>query len=169
MLVLVDVRYQSEKIHNKLPGWIGKSLVITQSFGQAVKMEFHSFMDDYTLDVSVIRRNDNTWVTDSSEYECRPENLQDNGNIHRVQDTRQVRQQTSLQSECPANVVSRRCAMSRLLQSIMMRIRRRPSLPALQVHALKHAMRQHEYEESPSQTRRGFKSALVLEGLQPVP
>jgi chromosome transmission fidelity protein 1 len=37
MLVLVDVRYQSERIHNKLPGWIGKSLVITQSFGQVVK------------------------------------------------------------------------------------------------------------------------------------
>jgi chromosome transmission fidelity protein 1 len=37
MLVLVDTRYQSEKIHGKLPGWIEKSLVITQSFGQAIK------------------------------------------------------------------------------------------------------------------------------------
>jgi len=37
MLVLVDMRYQSEKIHNKLPKWIGKSLVVTQSFGQAIK------------------------------------------------------------------------------------------------------------------------------------
>jgi len=37
MLVLVDTRYQSEKIHSKLPGWIGKSLVMTQSFGQAIK------------------------------------------------------------------------------------------------------------------------------------
>jgi chromosome transmission fidelity protein 1 len=37
MLVLVDTRYQSQKIHHKLPAWIGKSLVITQSFGQAVK------------------------------------------------------------------------------------------------------------------------------------
>ncbi|KAI9443288.1 DNA repair helicase [Lactarius indigo] len=37
MLVLVDVRYQSEKIRDKLPRWIGKSLVMTQSFGQVVK------------------------------------------------------------------------------------------------------------------------------------
>jgi chromosome transmission fidelity protein 1 len=37
MLVLVDMRYQSEKIQSKLPRWIGKSLVVTQSFGQAVK------------------------------------------------------------------------------------------------------------------------------------
>ncbi|KAI9509200.1 DNA repair helicase [Russula earlei] len=37
MLVLVDARYQSEKIHNKLPSWIGKSLIVTQSFGQAIK------------------------------------------------------------------------------------------------------------------------------------
>ncbi|KAN0123485.1 Helicase C-terminal domain containing protein [Russula decolorans] len=37
MLVLVDTRYQSERIHSKLPGWIGKSLVMTQSFGQAIK------------------------------------------------------------------------------------------------------------------------------------
>ncbi|KAH9989681.1 helicase C-terminal domain-containing protein [Russula compacta] len=37
MLVLVDTRYQSEKIHSKLPVWIGKSLIITQSFGQAIK------------------------------------------------------------------------------------------------------------------------------------
>jgi len=37
MLVLVDTRYRSEKIHGKLPGWIGKSLVMTQSFGQAIK------------------------------------------------------------------------------------------------------------------------------------
>ncbi len=37
MLVLVDTRYQSEKIHSKLPRWIEKSLVITQSFGQAIK------------------------------------------------------------------------------------------------------------------------------------
>ncbi|KAF8272016.1 DNA repair helicase [Lactarius quietus] len=44
MLVLVDVRYQSEKIHNKLPGWIGKSLVITQSFGQAVKTASQFFV-----------------------------------------------------------------------------------------------------------------------------
>lgn len=44
MLVLVDVRYQSEKIHKKLPGWIGKSLVITQSFGQAVKTASQFFV-----------------------------------------------------------------------------------------------------------------------------
>jgi len=31
MLVLIDTRYQSERIHSKLPGWIGKSLVMTQS------------------------------------------------------------------------------------------------------------------------------------------
>lgn len=37
MLVLVDMRYESEKIHSKLPKWIEKSLVITQSFGQAIK------------------------------------------------------------------------------------------------------------------------------------
>jgi chromosome transmission fidelity protein 1 len=37
MLVLVDMRYQSEKIHSKLPRWIGKSLIVTQSFGQAIK------------------------------------------------------------------------------------------------------------------------------------
>jgi len=37
MLVLVDMRYESEKIHSKLPKWIEKSLVVTQSFGQAVK------------------------------------------------------------------------------------------------------------------------------------
>ena len=37
MLVLVDTRYQSEKIHGKLPKWIGKSLVMTESFGQAIK------------------------------------------------------------------------------------------------------------------------------------
>lgn len=37
MLVLVDTRYQSEKIQSKLPGWIGKSLVMTQSYGQAIK------------------------------------------------------------------------------------------------------------------------------------
>jgi chromosome transmission fidelity protein 1 len=37
MLVLVDMRYGSEKIHSKLPRWIGKSLIVTQSFGQAVK------------------------------------------------------------------------------------------------------------------------------------
>jgi Rad3-related DNA helicase len=37
MLVLVDTRYQSERIHSKLPKWIGKSLVMTPSFGQAIK------------------------------------------------------------------------------------------------------------------------------------
>ncbi len=37
MLVLVDTRYQSAKIHSKLPSWIGKSLIMTQSFGQAIK------------------------------------------------------------------------------------------------------------------------------------
>lgn len=37
MLVLVDMRYQSEKIRGKLPPWIEKSLVVTQSFGQAIK------------------------------------------------------------------------------------------------------------------------------------
>lgn len=44
MLVLVDMRYQSKKIHNKLPGWIGKSLVITQSFGQSVKTASQFFV-----------------------------------------------------------------------------------------------------------------------------
>ena len=44
MLVLVDVRYQSERIHNKLPRWIGKSLVITQSFGQVVKTASQFFV-----------------------------------------------------------------------------------------------------------------------------
>ena len=44
MLVLVDVRYQSEKIHNKLPGWIGKSLILTQSFGQVVKTASQFFV-----------------------------------------------------------------------------------------------------------------------------
>ena len=45
MLVLVDTRYHSEKIHGKLPKWIGKSLVVTQSFDQAIlcqqKREHH--------------------------------------------------------------------------------------------------------------------------------
>ncbi|KAI9465416.1 DNA repair helicase [Lactarius psammicola] len=44
MLVLVDARYQSEKIHSKLPRWIGKSLIITQSFGQAVKTASQFFV-----------------------------------------------------------------------------------------------------------------------------
>jgi len=43
MLVLIDTRYQSERIHSKLPGWIGKSLVMTQSFGQAIKTASHFF------------------------------------------------------------------------------------------------------------------------------
>ncbi|KAH9049835.1 DNA repair helicase [Lactarius hengduanensis] len=44
MLVLVDVRYQSEKIRDKLPRWIGKSLVMTQSFGQVVKAASQFFV-----------------------------------------------------------------------------------------------------------------------------
>lgn len=44
MLVLVDVRYQSEKIHSKLPRWIGKSLIMTQSFGQVVKTASQFFV-----------------------------------------------------------------------------------------------------------------------------
>ncbi|KAI0050362.1 DNA repair helicase [Auriscalpium vulgare] len=36
-LVLIDSRYQSEKIAKKLPGWIGKTLVSPATFGQAVK------------------------------------------------------------------------------------------------------------------------------------
>jgi chromosome transmission fidelity protein 1 len=45
MLVLVDMRYQSERIHNKLPRWIGKSLVVTQSFGQAIKTASQFFIN----------------------------------------------------------------------------------------------------------------------------
>ncbi|KAI0260194.1 ATP-dependent RNA helicase DDX11 [Gloeopeniophorella convolvens] len=37
MLVLVDTRYQSDRISRKLPKWIGKSLVVTQSFGQTIR------------------------------------------------------------------------------------------------------------------------------------
>ncbi|KAI0057841.1 DNA repair helicase [Artomyces pyxidatus] len=36
-LVLIDTRYQSEKIRKKLPQWIGRTLVTTQTFGQAIK------------------------------------------------------------------------------------------------------------------------------------
>ena len=43
MLVLVDMRYRSEKIHGKLPKWIEKSLVVTQSFGQAIKASSQFF------------------------------------------------------------------------------------------------------------------------------
>ncbi|KAH9980199.1 helicase C-terminal domain-containing protein [Lactifluus volemus] len=44
MLVLVDMRYQSERIHNKLPRWIGKSLITTQTFGQAIKTASQFFV-----------------------------------------------------------------------------------------------------------------------------
>jgi len=36
-LVLIDSRYQSQRIAKKLPEWIGKTIVIPQTFGQAVK------------------------------------------------------------------------------------------------------------------------------------
>jgi chromosome transmission fidelity protein 1 len=44
MLVLVDMRYQAERIHNKLPRWIGKSLVTAQTFGQAIKAASQFFV-----------------------------------------------------------------------------------------------------------------------------
>src|SRR6266702_890749 len=56
-------------------------------------------------------------VTEYSEYKCRPESLEDNGNIHRYRIRATESKQTRLHSVCPANVVSRRYAMSRLHQN----------------------------------------------------
>jgi len=36
-LILLDRRYTSNAIRNKLPKWIGSETVVTESFGQAVK------------------------------------------------------------------------------------------------------------------------------------
>ncbi|GBE87470.1 ATP-dependent DNA helicase CHL1 [Sparassis crispa] len=36
-LVLVDSRYTSPRIRNKLPNWIGKNTIVTDGFGQAMK------------------------------------------------------------------------------------------------------------------------------------
>ncbi|KAI0304347.1 DNA repair helicase [Multifurca ochricompacta] len=44
MIALVDMRYQFERIHNRLPKWIGKSLIVTQSFGQAIKAASQFFV-----------------------------------------------------------------------------------------------------------------------------
>ena len=36
-LILVDVRYGSPRISAKLPNWIGKDVIVSNTFGQAVK------------------------------------------------------------------------------------------------------------------------------------
>lgn len=36
-LILLDRRYASTNIRNKLPKWIGDGLIVTNTFGQAVK------------------------------------------------------------------------------------------------------------------------------------
>jgi len=36
-LILLDSRYSTRRVRDKLPGWIGESIVVTQTFGQAVK------------------------------------------------------------------------------------------------------------------------------------
>ncbi|KAI5117244.1 hypothetical protein M0805_001562 [Coniferiporia weirii] len=36
-LVLLDSRYGSQKVRNKLPAWINQDIIVTQSFGQVVK------------------------------------------------------------------------------------------------------------------------------------
>ncbi|VDB84636.1 unnamed protein product [Peniophora sp. CBMAI 1063] len=43
-LVLIDARYQTQRISDKLPKWIGRTLVAPQNFGQAMKIagQFYS-------------------------------------------------------------------------------------------------------------------------------
>lgn len=36
-LILLDSRYSTDRVRNKLPGWISGSIITTQTFGQAVK------------------------------------------------------------------------------------------------------------------------------------
>lgn len=44
-LVLVDMRYASTQIRNKLPKWIEQGTILTSTFGQAMK-ELGSFFRD---------------------------------------------------------------------------------------------------------------------------
>ncbi|PPR07101.1 hypothetical protein CVT24_010937 [Panaeolus cyanescens] len=44
-LLLLDCRYSSPSIRNKLPKWIGNRIVVTESFGQAVKSMSSFFRD----------------------------------------------------------------------------------------------------------------------------
>lgn len=36
-LILLDSRYSSQKVRNKLPAWINEGIVITETFGKAVR------------------------------------------------------------------------------------------------------------------------------------
>lgn len=36
-LVLIDARYSAPRIRNKLPNWIGQNIIVTETFGAAIK------------------------------------------------------------------------------------------------------------------------------------